>query len=489
MAGTPVEPPAPQTARPSAPDPGGSHSGVISGNAGTGAHDAPPIVVTPSIGTREGAREAATETGLRAPAAGAPTSREQLRKELNRQEGGFKWLRRLIVLLVLGAAIGGYVFYRIKNAPPPPPRYVLTETSKGDVMETVQSTGQVKPVTEVDVGAQVSGRVTDVLVDFNDEVTKGQVLAEIDPSLFSAQIESTSAQLASSGASVKRAKANLEAARIRLDRAKKLVQENVGNQSEVDAAQGAYDVAVADVAAAHASVSQVNAQLKQTKTNLDYTKILSPIDGVVIDRQIDPGQTVQASFQAPTLFVLAQDLKQMRVFADIDEADVGRVVEGLGAEINVDAFPSVAFKGKVVQVRLAPVTEQGVVTYAAIIDVDNPELKLRPGMTATVTVTSGEAKDVTRVANAALRFRPSPPLDDKGKPIPQDPLPKLAPGEGRVWILTDETPGQEKIEPRIVQIGISDGINTVLKTDLGDAKIVRDETDAGDEAMKRKGGP
>ncbi len=415
-------------------------------------------------------------------------ARERLRKDLARQEGGFKWAKRLLVLALVAAAVAGGLIYRQRTAPPPPARFVLAELSEGDVFETVQSTGQVKPVTEVQVGAQVSGRVTKVFVDFNSVVKAGDVLAEIDQTLISAQIDSTNAQLASAGASVKRAQANLDTARIRLDRAKKMVAEKVGSQAELDTAQGAYDVALADVTAAKAQVAQVSAQLKQGKTNMEFTKILSPIDGVVITRSIDSGQTVQASFQAPTLFVLAQDLRKMRVFADIDEADVGRVREGMAAEINVDAFPSVTFLGKVVQVRLSPVTQAGVVTYAAVLDVENPELKLRPGMTATVTIKSAEAKGQKRLPNAALRFRPAPPLDDKGKPIPQDPLPKLPAGKGRIWVLTDATPGAEKIEPREVHIGITDGIHTVVTDDLTGLSIVRDETDAGEAAKKRRGG-
>ncbi len=452
--------------------------------------------VDPSArGPRPNVAEPRPSAGTNGGASGAPTTpveptngaaRARLIKDLSRQEGGFKWLRRLLILLVIAAAIGGYALYRVKKAPPTHPQFALDELSTGDITETVQSTGQVKPVLEVQVGAQVSGRVTRVAVDFNTRVKRGDVLAEIDPSLLSAQIESTSAQLESSGASVRRAATNLDTAKIRLERAKRMVAENVGTQADLDTAQGAYDVAVADLAAARAGVAQINAQLKQTKTNLEYTKIVSPIDGVVISRSIDSGQTVQASFQAPTLFVLADDLRKMRVFADIDEADVGRVTDGLSAEINVDAFPAVAFKGKVVQVRLTPVTQQGVVTYAAIIEVDNPDLKLRPGMTATVTVTSGEAKGVRRVPNDALRFRPSPPLDESGKPIPQEPLAKLGPGQGRLWVLVDDTPGAEKIEPRVVEIGLSDGVHTELKTDLGDVKIVRDETDAA--SKKKKGG-
>ena len=423
--------------------------------------------------------------------AGSTTaSRENLRREISREEGGYKWVKRLLVLAVIVGLIAGLVIYRVRNAPPPPPLYVFAELSEGDVNENVQSTGTVKPVTEVQVGAQVSGRVTKVFVDFNSNVKAGDVLAEIDPTILSAQADSTSAQLASASASVKRAEANLEAARLRLDRAKKLATEKIGTQADVDAAQGTHDVAAADLVASRAQVTQILAQLKQTKTNLDFTKILSPIDGVVITRSIDSGQTVQASFQAPTLFVLAQDLKKMRVFADIDEADVGRVREGMSAEVNVDAFPSVAFAGRVVQVRLSPVSQQGVVTYAAVIDVENPDLKLRPGMTATVTVKSAEAKGKTRIPNAALRFRPTPPLDEKGKPLPQEPLPKVEPGKGRIWILVDDTPGAEKVEPLIVDIGITDGVYTVLLSDPPSQKIVRDETDAASGAGgKKKKGP
>ncbi len=405
--------------------------------------------------------------------------RAKLKRDLASVEGGRKWLRRAIVVGLIGALGGGLYVYRERTAPPPPPRYVLAEVTKGDVFETVQSTGQVKPVTEVQVGAQVSGRVTKIHVDFNSTVKAGDVLAEIDPTLLSAQIDSSNAQLAAASASVKRAEANLESTKLRLDRAKKLVAEKVGSQADLDAAQGGYDVAVAEVAAARAQVAQIGAQLKQSRTNLDYAKILSPIDGVVITRSIDVGQTVQASFQAPTLFVLAQDLRKMRVFADIDEADVGKLEEGMSADIAVDAFPGATFAGKVVQVRLSPVSQQGVITYAAVIDVDNPDMKLRPGMTATVSIRSAEAKAALRVPNAALRFRPSPPLDEAGKPVPQEPLPKLEPGKGRVWIVTDETPGAEKIEPVVVDIGISDGIWTELKSELEATKVIRDETDAG----------
>ena len=421
-------------------------------------------------------------------AGGSADNRRALERELRSAAGPRRWVRRVALAVVLVGIVAGGVLYRVRNAPPPAARYVLASVSEGDVVETVQSTGQVKPVTEVQVGAQVTGRINRMFVDFNSVVKAGDVLAEIDPSLFSAQLDSTSAQLAAATAAVRRAEANLEAARLRLDRARQLNKEQIGPQADVDAAQGAHDVAVADVAAARAQVAQVSAQLRQGRTNLEFTKILSPIDGVVVSRNIDTGQTVQASFQAPVLFVLAQDLRKMRVFADVDESDVGRLREGMKAEVTVDAFQGVTFSGEVVQVRLSPVMQQGVVTYAAVIDVENPELKLRPGMTATVTIRTAEAKGARRLPNAALRFRPSPPLDEKGKPIPQEPLPKLGAGKGRVWVVTDETAGQEKIEPREVDIGITDGVWTVVTGDLGDAKIVRDETDAAAAGKPKRRG-
>jgi HlyD family secretion protein len=205
---------------------------------------------------------------------------------------------------------------------------------------------------------------------------------------------------------------------------------------------------------------------------------------VVITRNIDPGQTVAASFQAPVLFVIAQDLRKMRVLADVDEADVGKLQEGMTADVRVDAFPGEKFKGSVSQVRYSPNSQSGVVTYAAVVEVDNPDIKLRPGMTATVTIKTAEVKDTSRVPNAALRFKPSPPVDKDGKKIPQEPLPALGAGKGRIYLLVDEKPGAEKAEMREVDVGITDGINTVLKTDLGGAKIVIDETD---DPTKKKG--
>lgn len=419
-------------------------------------------------------------------AQGAGRDPRALEKELSGLEGR-KWLKRLGVVLGVAAVIAAIVVWRARSQPPPPPKYITAKTTRGDVLETVQSTGQVKPLTEVQVGAQVSGRITKVFVDFNSVVKAGDVLAEIDPTLFNAQADSSAAQLAAQRAQVARADANLATAKVRLDRAKKLVTEGIGTQADVDAAQGAYDVALADVAAAKAQVASISAQVRSSRTNLEFTKIYSPIDGIVINRAIDPGQTVAASFQAPVLFVIAQDLRKMRVLADIDEADVGRLKESMSADVSVDAFPGEKFKGTVSQVRYSPTNVSGVVTYAAVVEVENPDLKLRPGMTATVTILSADARDVTRLPNAALRFKPSPPVDKDGKKLPQDPLPPLKPGTGRIYVVVDDKPGDEKIEPRVVDIGITDGVQTVLKADIGDAKVVTDETDDASKPKNNRG--
>lgn len=407
----------------------------------------------------------------------------ELERELSRVDGR-KWVRRLGVVLGIAAVIGLIAVWRVKAAPKPPPKFVTGQLSQGDVAETIQSTGQVQPLTEVQVGAQVSGRITKVNVDFNSKVKAGDVLAEIDPTLFGAAIDQNRAQLESAQASVARAEASLATAKQRLDRAKKMVAEGIASQADLDTAQGSYDVASADLSASKANIAQISAALKSSRTNLEYTRIFSPIDGVVITRSIDPGQTVAASFQAPVLFVIAQDLRKMRVLADVDEADVGKLQEGMMADVRVDAFPGEGFKGQVSQVRYSPNSQSGVVTYAAVVEVDNPDVKLRPGMTATVTIRTAEAKGVRRIPNAALRFKPSPPVDKDGKKIPQEPLPALGAGKGRIYLLADETPGAEKAEMREVEVGITDGVNTVLKTDVGSVKIIVDEND---DPTKKKG--
>jgi HlyD family secretion protein len=384
-----------------------------------------------------------------------------LERELAAQ-GARRWLRRFGIVLLLGLLAAGLVAWRRATEPPPPPRFTTEALEKRDVLEQVQSTGTVKPLTEVQVGAQVSGRIVKVHVDFNSEVKRGDLLAEIDPSLYGAQVSQSSAQLQAARANVKRSEARLATTRLALSRIKRLVAEGLATPAEVDQVQGEFDVAEADVAASKAQISQLGAQLSSARTTLAYARIYSPIDGVVINRAIDPGQTVAASFSAPVLFVIAQDLSKMQVLAEIDEADVGKVKEGMKAEVVVDAFPGKKFSGQVSQLRYSPNTVQGVVTYSAVIDVSNPELELRPGMTATVTIRTREAMGVVAVRNAALRFRPLPETGPDGKPIPSKPPPPLEPGKGRVFLVAGGPPGKEELEDKLVGVGITDGVWTEL---------------------------
>ena len=446
---------------------------------------------------REASETAAKRTGVPSPSASqlASVSSSQaaagLEQELAKAEGGRAWVRRLAIWLGLAAIVGGLVAWRIQTRPPPQPRYVLSPVSQGDIVESVQSTGTVQPLTQVQVGAQISGRIAKVFVDFNSIVKKGDVLAEIDPTLLGATVEQNRAQAAAAEAQLGRTQAALATAQATLSRVERLRAENLASQADVDQARGQRDVTQAEVAAARATIIQTKAQLSYSRTNMTYSRIYAPIEGIVVSRNIDPGQTVAASFQSPTLFVIAQDLRRMRILAEIDEADVGKLAEGMNAEAAVDAFAGEVFHGAVSQVRYNPNSVQGVVTYLAVVDVENPEMKLRPGMTATVTVKTRQVKGVLRIPNAALRYRPTPPnrveAAKEGIEFKPEPPPESLPhGKGRVYILTDTTLGKEKAGPKVIDTGITDGINTELKTsELGlGAKVVTDETDADE---KKKG--
>lgn len=411
---------------------------------------------------------------------------EELKRALSAEEGSRLWLRRGAIVGVIAIAIAGGLVWRAKHKPPPAARYTSQTVAVGDVIEKVQATGAVQPLLQVNVGAQVNGRVQTVNVDFNSVVKKGDILAEIDPTVYGAQVNQTQANLLSQRSQLDSAKASADAAKVALDRITRLFKENLASKADLDSATGQYNVAQANVASVQASLGAAEAQLLQSKTNVGWTKIVSPVDGIVITRSIDPGATVVASFQTPTLFVIAQDLRKMRVLADVDEADVGKIKEQMEAEAVVDAFPGESFHGIVQQLRYSPNNVQGVVTYSAIVEVDNPEEKLRPGMTATVTVRTREAHGVPTVPNAALRYSPSPPLGPDGKPVPQTPLPSLPKGKGRVYLLSG-SPGDEKADMKVVDIGVTDGMRTEIANDtlsLG-VKIVTDESD--DDKKKRKG--
>jgi HlyD family secretion protein len=285
-------------------------------------------------------------------------------------------------------------------------RYATAAVDRGDVVEVVGATGAVQAVTTVQVGSQVSGTIQSLNADFNSTVRKGQVLARLDPSLFQARVEQARANLISARANLDKSRAEVEDTRQKYERAKQLAAQQLLPQADLDTAKANQEGALAQVKASQAAVSQAAASLNQAQVDAAHTVITSPIDGVVIARNVDVGQTVAASLQAPVLFVIANDLRQLQVNASIDEADVGRVKEGQEVDFRVDAYPDQTFAGRLQQVRLQPTTVQNVVTYNAIIAVDNPQQRLMPGMTATVSIVVRKADDVLRIPASALRFRP-----------------------------------------------------------------------------------
>lgn len=293
-------------------------------------------------------------------------------------------------ILVVALVAGGFLYMRRGNGGEA--KYRWTKIDRGAVTATVTATGTLSAVTTVNVGSQVSGIIAKLFADFNSVVRKGQPLAELDPTPFQQTVDQQKANL-------EKAKVELRNAEISLTRAKNLFKQDLEAQSDLDAAQLTRD---SDAAA----VEQASAALKQAETNLSYTKINSPIDGVVVTRAYDIGQTVAASFQAPVLFTIAQDLTKMQVLTNIDEADVGQIRLGQIATFTVDAFPDIVFKGSVSQIRLSAQMVQNVVTYPVMLDVPNPDLKLFPGMTANVLVPVDTRQAVLRVPNSALRFKP-----------------------------------------------------------------------------------
>jgi HlyD family secretion protein len=271
-------------------------------------------------------------------------------------------------------------------------QYKTEKADRGAITMTVTATGTLSAVTTVQVGSQVSGVISRLYADFNSKVQKGQLLAELDPTPFQAQVEQRMADLS---------KAQIEAAnsKIGYERQARLLRAGLAAQADVDNSKAQYE-------SAGAQVRQASAALSQAQTNLHYTRILSPIDGTVVDRQYDVGQTVAASFQAPTLFSIAQDLKKMQVQADVDQSDIGRVQVGQAVQFSVDAYPDQTFQGRISQMRLNATVAQNVVTYPVIIEVPNPDEKLRPKMTANVTIAVAQVQDVLRISNSALRFKP-----------------------------------------------------------------------------------
>jgi HlyD family secretion protein len=365
-----------------------------------------------------------------------------------------------LILLLLAAGLFFY-FQSGNNAP----KYRTQAASRGDIRAAVTATGTMNAVTTVLVGTQVSGTIKTLYVDYNSPVKKGQLLAQIDPASFQAQVDQARANQMAAQANVQKAEAAVIDTKRTLERNKTLFARNLIARSDVDTAETNYLSAEAQLAASRAAVAQTKAALDFAETNLRYARIISPVDGTVISRNVDVGQTVAASFQTPTLFNIAQDLTKMQIDTSVDEADIGKIKVEQAVEFSVDAYPDITFKGKVSEIRNAPITVQNVVTYDVVVRVDNPELKLKPGMTANVSIILDDKKGVFRIPNAALRFRP--PEKSKEKVEPKGSAEQKG---SAVWVLENNRPKRVK-----VTTGISDGNYTeILSGDLkeGDAVIV-----------------
>jgi HlyD family secretion protein len=388
--------------------------------------------------------------------------------------------RKVIVTLILLLAAGGagYGYWRFNNEPKEPP-YLTAPVAKANIRQVVASTGTLQAVTTVLVGSQVSGTIAKLAADYNSKVTKGEIVAQLDQSRFAARVEETRANLLASQASASKSKVALEDAERTLKRVKELKQKDLVSQSELDSAQTAFDAARSQLNVAQAQVGQAQATMNQAQIDLGYTIIRSPVDGIVISRSVDVGQTVAASLSAPTLFTIANDLTRMEVHTNVDEADIGNIHEGQDVSFTVDAHPQRRFRGKVHQVRNAPQTIQNVVTYNSVVRINNKELLLKPGMTANVQFLVAEKEDVLTIPNIALRFRPPEEKNEAeqlltkeqgrvGGRISQRRTSRgggsgVGGGEGRrvrqvkVYVLKDG-----KVEAVDVQVGITDGSKTEI---------------------------
>jgi len=416
------------------------------------------------------------------------------------------WLLALVVLAAAGVGVWRWQASRkvIKVD------YKTEAVKRKRVVGKITASGTLQAKVTVQVGAQVSGRLTKINVDFNSPVKKGQLIAQLDPQLYQAAVLQATANYASAKANVAKAEAQQHDAELVLQRTKLLAEQTLATAADLQTAETGASVARATTDVARASLLQSSASLNQANVNLSYTNIHSPIDGTVISRAVDVGQTVAASLQAPVLFTIAEDLSTMQVYTNVSEGDVGRLEPGMAASFTVDAFPGQKFRGKVGQIRNAAQTLQNVVTYNAVIDADNPKMQLRPGMTATVNITYAERDDVLTVSNSALRFRPPTELTSTdGKPAPfgtaaapatgneqrgpgrgqrqggQSGGDATAPQKRTIWLLRGNTPLAASL-----QSGLSDGtVTEVVSGDLheGDLAITDASLQGGSSAPASTG--
>ena len=399
-------------------------------------------------------------------------------------------MRRLTLIIsvaAIGLAIAGYVFFNGERKVPV--RYRTAAVEQGSIISTVTATGTINPITTVQVGSQVSGMIESLHADFNSKVKRGEVVARIDPFPYRARRDQADANLANAKAALMKARIDLAQRKREVDRAKTLVGQQFVSQNEVDVAVTSYEGAMAQLKVTEAAVKQGGAALEAAELDLKYTEIRSPVDGVVISRLVEVGQRISASFSIPTLFLIAEDVMKMQVDTNVSEADIGGISEGKEASFMVDAYPGEGFRGKVRQVRNAPINIQNVVTYDVVVEFDNPNFRLKPGMTANVSIIVARREGVLAVPNAALRFMPPGAGRDSGSSVgriatmsegsPEKTAKQFDAYSRQVWTMNEK----DDPESMAVQVGISDGVRTeITSSNLkpGDPLIVGVESVRGE---------
>ncbi len=377
-----------------------------------------------------------------------------------------KWLT-IATIIILIAATSIFLFSKKVST-----GYITKPVTTETITQYVEASGTIKPINTIEVGTQVSGTVARIYVDFNSVVKKGDMLAELDPSLFQANVDQSTAKLSNAKASYARVLATLNYKKSNYERYKKLYTKNYVSKDEVELAQSNYLQAQAELAAAQAEVSAAQASLDNNLTNLGYSKITSPVDGTVISRAVDVGQTVAASFNTPTLFEVAKDLTEMQIETSVSEADIGKIKVGQTAEYTLDGYQDRTFEGKVTQVRLASTTTNNVVTYTVIISVDNSEGLVIPGMSANVSIITNKVEDVICVPNQALKFSPQ----TETKKYEQQ----------GVWIQT-----KSGLKRYNVKLGVSDeNISQIITDEIkaGDKVVIGSNKPKGKSAKSMRGG-
>lgn len=364
-------------------------------------------------------------------------------------------MRKIIIIILICLAALFFIGFLFKNKKEAK-NYVTEPLTKRTITQIVEASGTINPVQTVSIGSQVSGQISAIYVDYNSKVKKGQLLAEIDTSLFEAQVNQAKATIDNARANLAKIQATTANDKLTLTRYRNLYKKGFIAKSELDLAESTYSADLAQVKSAQAQINQALASYSTAASNLRYTKITSPVDGVVISRAVDVGQTVAASFQTPELFSVAQDLTQMQIEASVSEADIGKVKKEQDVEYTLDGYPDETFKGKVSQVRISPTTVSNVVTYSVIIDVENDEMKLIPGMTANVSIITSKKENILCAKSTALKFTPN--TDGKGEKFDKQ----------GIWLLADG-------EPKRVEIvtGVNDDTYTeIISNNLKDGDMV-----------------